>query len=123
MTPRREHFRLLRDALNAWAEDRIQPKGMLAFQAFQEAAVAALVEARQRFPDGKVLIVSSGGPIAAMVAAALSAPPSTAVELNLRVRNCSVTEFTSTPRRHQLLSFNAVPHLESQADDSLITYA
>jgi broad specificity phosphatase PhoE len=119
----REHFRMLRDALNAWAEDRIQPKGMLAFQAFQAGAVAALIEARQRFPDGRVLIVSSGGPIAAMVAAALSAPPSAAVELNLRIRNCSVTEFTSTPRRHSLLSFNAVPHLDAQPDASLITYA
>ncbi|HEY2684196.1 MAG TPA: histidine phosphatase family protein [Steroidobacteraceae bacterium] len=119
----REHFRMLRDALTAWAEDRIQPKGMLAFQGFQEGAVAALIEARQRFPDGKVLIVSSGGPIAAMVAASLNAPPSAAVELNLRIRNCSVTEFTSNPKRHSLLSFNAVPHLDAQPDASLITYA
>jgi broad specificity phosphatase PhoE len=119
----REHFRMLRDALTAWAEDRIKPNGMLAFQAFQEGAVAALIEARQRFPDGKVLIVSSGGPIAAMVAASLRAPPSAAVELNLRIRNCSVTEFTSNPKRHSLLSFNAVPHLDAQPDASLITYA
>ena len=119
----REHFRLLRDALVAWAEDRIKPQGMLAFQAFQEGAAAALIEARQRFPDGHVLIVSSGGPIAAMVAAALGAPPVAAVELNLRIRNCSLTEFTSTPRRHSLLSFNAVPHLETHPDSTLITYA
>ena len=68
----REHFRQLREALLAWAEDRTQPVGMVAFKAFQEGAVAALVAARQRFPDGNVLVVSSGGPIAAMVAAATS---------------------------------------------------
>jgi broad specificity phosphatase PhoE len=119
----REHFRLLREALLAWAEDRTQPLGMPAWQAFQEGAVAALIEARQRFPDGNVLVVSSGGPIAAMVTAALKAPPASAVELNLRIRNSSLTEFASTPRRHHLVSFNGLPHLDTHPDTALITYA
>jgi broad specificity phosphatase PhoE len=119
----REHFRVLREALLAWAEDRTQPVGMPVWQAFQDGAVAALIEARRRFPDGNVLIVSSGGPIAAVVAAALNAPPATAVELNLRIRNSSLTEFASTPRRHHLVSFNGLPHLDTNPDPSLITYA
>jgi broad specificity phosphatase PhoE len=119
----REHFRLLRDALMAWASDRIQPQGMPAWQAFQDAAVAALVEARGQFADGNVLVVSSGGPIAAIVAAALRAPPESAVELNLRIRNSSVTEFAMSARRHQLVSFNALPHLDAQSDPGLTTYA
>jgi broad specificity phosphatase PhoE len=119
----REHFRALREALLAWADDRTQPKGMASFRTFQEQAVAALIEARTRFPDGQVLIVSSGGPIAAMVAAAMNAPPASAVELNLRIRNSSLTEFAATPRRHHLVSFNAVPHLDTHPDRSLITYA
>jgi broad specificity phosphatase PhoE len=119
----REHFRLLRVALLAWAEGRIAPEGMPAWQPFQDGAVAALMEARQRFPDGNVLIVSSGGPIAATVAAALNAPPSAAIELNLRIRNSSLTEFASTPRRHHLVSFNGLPHLDTNPDPSLITYA
>jgi broad specificity phosphatase PhoE len=119
----REHFRLLRDALLAWAEDRTQPEGMAAFKAFQDGAVAALVAARQRFTGGNVLVVSSGGPIAAMVAAVMQAPPSTAVELNLRIRNSSLTEFAATPRRHHLVSFNGLPHLDTNADVTLTTYA
>ncbi len=119
----REHFRVLREALLAWAEDRTQPEGMPVWQAFQDSAVAALVEARQRFSDGNVLIVSSGGPIAAIVAATLNAPPATAVELNLRIRNSSLTEFAATPRRHSLVSFNGLPHLDTQPDPTLITYA
>ena len=119
----REHFRVLRDALLAWAEDRTQPEGMPVWQDFQEGAVAALVAARQRFPDGHVLIVSSGGPIAAIVAATLSAPPASAVELNLRIRNSSLTEFAATPRRHSLVSFNGLPHLDANGDPTLITYA
>ncbi len=118
----REHFRQLKEALLAWAEDRTQPEGMADFKAFQEGAVAALVAARQRFPDGNVLVVSSGGPIAAMVAAVMQAPPATAVELNLRIRNSSVTEFAATPRRHHLVSFNGLPHLDTNADLTLMTY-
>ena len=118
----REHFRLLREALLAWAEDRTQPVGMMPFREFQGGAVGALLEARQRFPDGHVLVVSSGGVIGAMVAQVLNAPPATAVELNLRVRNSSLTEFASTPRRHHLVSYNGLPHLDS-GDPALITYA
>lgn len=118
----REHFRLLREALLAWAEDRTRPLGMMPFREFQEGAVAALVAARQRFPDGHVLVVSSGGVIGAMVAQVLSAPPASAVELNLRIRNSSLTEFASTPRRHHLVSYNGLPHLDS-GDPALITYA
>jgi broad specificity phosphatase PhoE len=119
----REHFRVLREALLAWAEGRTQPEGMPVWQAFQEGAVAALIEARQRLPDGNVLMVSSGGPIAAMVAATLNAPPATAVELNLRIRNSSLSEFASTPRRHHLVSFNGLPHLDCNPDLALTTYA
>ncbi len=119
----RERFRLLRQALLAWTEDRIQPAGMPRWQAFQDAAVATLVEARQRFPSGNVLVISSGGPISATVAAALDAPARTAVELNLRMRNSSVTEFVSSARRHSLIYFNALPHLDAHPDSTLTTYA
>jgi broad specificity phosphatase PhoE len=119
----REHFRALREALLAWAEDRTAPEGMPAWGKFRDAAVASLIEARQRFPDGNVLIVSSGGPIAAVVAAALNAPPAAAVELNLRIRNTSLTEFAATPRRHTLISFNGLPHLDTHSDPTLTTYA
>jgi broad specificity phosphatase PhoE len=118
----REHFRLLREALLAWAENRTQPADMMPFHEFQVGAVAALVAARQRYPDGHVLVVSSGGAIGAMVAHGLNAPPSAAVELNLRIRNSSLTEYASTPRHHHLVSFNGLPHLET-GDPALITYA
>jgi len=119
----REHFRLLKQALLAWVEDRVQPAGMPSFRTFQDGAVAAITEARSRFAGGSVLVVSSGGPIAAIVAAALRAPPQTAIELNLQIRNSSVTEFTMSSRRHQLVSFNALAHLDTRLDRDLVTYA
>lgn len=119
----RGHFRLLKQALLAWADDRIRPAGMQSWRTFQDGAVAAIIEARSRFAGGSVLVVSSGGPIAAIVAAALKAPPQTAIELNLQIRNSSVTEFTMSSRRHQLVSFNALAHLDTQLDPGLVTYA
>jgi len=119
----RDHFRLLKKALLAWTEGAIQPAGMPAWQAFQDAAVAAVVEARRRCADGNVLIVSSGGPIAAITAESLLAPPRTAVELNLRLRNSSVSEFSSSTQRHQLVTFNSLPHLDAHLEQNLTTYA
>ena len=119
----RDRFRVLKQALLAWTEGRILPPGMPAWQAFQDAAVAALVDARRHFPDGNVLMVSSGGPISATVAAVLKAPAQSAIELNLRMRNSSLTEFACSVRRHSLVSFNALPHLDTHSDPSLVTYA
>jgi broad specificity phosphatase PhoE len=118
----REHVSLLRKALLSWAEGAMQPGGMPTWQAFQEAAVAALLDVRLRHPEGNVLVVSSGGPIGAIVAAALEAPPRIAVELNLWLRNSSLTEFVTSARRQHLVSFNALPHLDRHPDASLSTY-
>jgi broad specificity phosphatase PhoE len=119
----RSHFRLLREALLAWAEGRTSPAGMPDWAGFQSAAEDAIVWSRERFPEGNVLVVSSGGPIAAIVCAALLAPPKTAVELNLRIRNTALTEFATNARRHHLVSFNAIPHLEQSGEAGLATYA
>jgi broad specificity phosphatase PhoE len=119
----RDRFRVLKQALLAWSENRIRPPGMPTWQSFQDAAVATLVDARKRYPDGNVLMISSGGPISAAVAATLDAPARSAVELNLRMRNSSVTEFACSARRHSLLSFNALPHLGTHTSSSLVTYA
>lgn len=119
----REYFRILRDALMAWTEERISPEDMPSWVRFAEGVMLTLAAARDRHADGNVLIVSSGGPIAAAVAAALKAPPGTAVELNLRIRNTGVTQFTMTPHRHHLVSFNSIAHIEEKSDATLETYA
>ncbi|HET7527435.1 MAG TPA: histidine phosphatase family protein [Burkholderiaceae bacterium] len=107
----RQHFRLLREGLIAWMEGRAQPAGMPSFERFAAGVVEALDHVRTRH-SGDVLIVSSGGPISTAVAHVLGAPPQATVELNLRMRNSAVTEFAFTPKRHALVTFNTLPHLE-----------
>lgn len=118
----RTHFRLLREGLQAWMDGRTQPAGMPRHADFVAGIREALDHVRKTH-DGAVLIVSSGGPIATAVADVLGAPNSTAIELNLRIRNSAVSEFVFTPRRHSLLSFNTLPHLMGPERVDWITYS
>ena len=118
----KHHFRLLRTALQKWMAGETQPKGMPSFAAFSGGIQAVLHHVKEKH-QGRVLIVSSGGPIATAVSHVLAAPSETAIELNLRIRNTAVTEFSFTPKRHTLLSYNNLPHLDSHAHQSWITYA
>ncbi|WP_046112249.1 histidine phosphatase family protein [Aquincola tertiaricarbonis] len=107
----RHHFRLLRDGLARWMRGQTQPVGMPSYADFLQGVTSALDHVRSQYA-GDVLLVSSGGPIATAVGHVLGTSAETTIELNLRIRNCSVTEFAFTPRRHMLLSYNGLPHFE-----------
>ena len=107
----RAHFRLLREALTRWMAGETQPAGMPSWPGFVAGVSSALDHVRGNH-QGDVLLVSSGGPISTAVAHILGAPPATMVELNMRTRNSSLTEFAYTPKRHMLLAFNQIPHLD-----------
>jgi broad specificity phosphatase PhoE len=116
------HFRLLREALLRWMEGSLAPQGMPDHPTFNAGVAAALEHVRSRH-RGLVLVVSSGGPISHAVGQVLGTPPATTVELNLRIRNSAVTEFAFSPKRHSLVSFNTVPHLERPDREDCLTYA
>jgi len=118
----RHHFRLLREGLAAWMAGRTAPQGMPAHADFVAGVAQALDRVRERHA-GDVLLVSSGGPIATAVGLVLGLAPAAVIDLNLRIRNSAVTEFAFTPKRHALLSFNAIAHLEQGVGADWITYA
>ena len=64
-----------------------------------------------------------GGPIATAVGHVLGTSPKTTIELNLRIRNSSVTEFAFTPKRHMLVTYNTLPHLDAPEHASWVTFA
>ncbi len=118
----RHHFRLLRDGLKQWMDGVVSPVGMPSYREFQHGVVSALDHIRKNC-SGHVLIVSSGGPIATAVGHVLGTAPETTIELNLRIRNSAVTEFAFNPKRHSLLTFNALAHLDQPEHASWITHA
>ena len=50
--------------------------------------------------------------ISTAVGHVLGTTPETTIELNLRIRNSALTQFDYNPKRHSLISFNTLPHLD-----------
>ena len=118
----RDHFRLLKDGLAQWMAGVVSPEGMPTYTDFVAGVTGALDHIRKNC-EGKVLLVSSGGPIATAVGHVLGTSPETTIELNLRIRNSSLTEFAFTPKRHMLVTYNTLPHLDAPEHAGWITYA
>ena len=118
----RSHFRLLKDGLAQWMAGVVSPRGMPSYTDFAAGVTTALDHIRTSY-TGNVLLVSSGGPISTAVGQVLGTAPETTIELNLRIRNCSVTEFAFTPKRHMLVTYNTLPHLDGTEHAGWVTYA
>ncbi len=124
----RHHFRLLRDGLTQWMNGVVSPKGMPSYPEFLKGVTSALDHVRglpheNNDASGNVLIVSSGGPISTAVGDILGTTPEATIELNLRIRNSSVTEFAFNPKRHMLVTYNTLPHLDAPEHAGWVTYA
>jgi broad specificity phosphatase PhoE len=118
----RSHFRLLRDGLAQWMAGVVSPQGMPSYSDFV-AGITGVLDQIRTTHTGNVLLVSSGGPIATAVGHVLGTSPETTIELNLRIRNCSLTEFAFTPKRHMLVTYNTLPHLDAPEHADWITYS
>lgn len=119
----RHHFRLLRDGLTQWMAGVVSPRGMPSYVDFVAGVSGALDHVRANHYGKSVLVVSSGGPISTAVGYVLGTGAETTIDLSLRIRNSAITEFVFTPKRHMLVCYNAVPHLEHPDCAQWVTYA
>lgn len=119
----RHHFRLLRDGLAQWMAGVVSPKGMPSYLDFVAGVAGALDHVRANHYGKNVLIVTSGGPIATAMGHVLGTSPEATIDLNMRIRNSSITEFAFTPKRHMLVCFNTIPHLEHADYAQWVTYS
>ena len=118
----RHHFRVLRQGLAAWMAGQTQPVGMPTYADFVAGVAAAMDHVRSQC-EGEVLMVSSGGPIATAVGLVLGVAPAVTIDLNMRIRNSAVTEFHFNPKRHALVSYNTLPHLDADTFADWVTFA
>jgi broad specificity phosphatase PhoE len=118
----RQHFRLLRNGLQQWMQEKTEPEGMPSWAKFKQQVRDVLDQVRQ---SGKqhVLLVSSGGPIACALGQVLSTPPEATVELNMRLRNSSVTEMVFTDKHYALQTYNTLYHLDAPEFADWVTHA
>lgn len=118
---RRAIHALLAAALHAWASgesDADVPETWDAFGTRVARARARLAEA----PRGKVLVVTSGGPITRCAQAALGCDAERTVRLNLALRNTAISEFREADNDWQMQVWNMLPHLSSPGDRDWVTY-
>ena len=108
----RELQQMFDAAMPRWMEGALQAPELESFTQFRERVLSGfrrIVEADR--PSRRIVVFTSGGPIGVAVQTVLKAPENMAIELNWRIRNCSLTEFLFTRGRTSLDVFNATPHL------------
>ena len=115
--------RLLRRALQAWTEDRLHAPLPERWPQFEERVRHGLTAMTAQPGDGRrVLLVSSGGAIATALSHVLQAPPSAMVQMNLQLRNSSVSHLYFNARGMHFSAFNHVPHLDHPERSGSVTY-
>lgn len=119
---RREHFRILREAMYAWTDGTLAGAPHEPFAEFRGRVLAALAAARTGRAK-RVLVVSSGGPISTILAEVLGMPLRGVVDLNLQTRNTGITELQAGASRIHCVSFNNVPHLDRPDRTGSLTYS
>ena len=117
----RDFFKALREVLQLWMEGALDGRVPETWHAFQQR-VAAARAAIQQGSGQRVLVVSSGGVIAAMTQQVLQAPAAAAIALNMQIRNSSVSHYFFNRDALHLASFNGIGHLDDRERRAFQTY-
>lgn len=114
-------YRALKKILILWQMDQLEGEPAESFVVFL-ARVESSLRKLQQSDAKRILVVSSGGPISAMVALALKAPSMSAIDLNLQIYNSSITRLYSNTEAIHVSSFNGIPHLDMPDKQHAVTY-
>jgi broad specificity phosphatase PhoE len=118
---KRAYYQALKQVLKLWQQQALGDTLKETWPAFRER-VGAVLYAIQQSGARRVLIISSGGPIAIWVATVLQAPENASIELNLQLFNTGLSKFFFNAQAMQLASFNTITHLDQTQRMHAITY-
>jgi len=121
--PVRNFMRVLRDAIVAWSENRIDgalPERWADFEDRVQGGLNAV--GLESGGAQRILVVSSGGAISMALRQVLQAPARTMVQMNLQLRNSSLSQVFLNRSRMHFAGFNHVPHLDRPEREESITY-
>ncbi len=107
----RQFQRMFEALMRQWTSGELAADGVESWREFNARVARALSGILGGPANRRVAVFTSGGVIGTAAQIVLNAPQSTAIELNWRIRNTSLTEFLFTPGRVSLDSFNTLPHL------------
>ncbi|WP_180733036.1 histidine phosphatase family protein [Paraburkholderia sp. PGU19] len=117
----RDFFKALREVLQLWTQGALDGRAPETWDAFQQRVSDARA-AIQQGSGQRVLVVSSGGVIAALTQQVLQAPAATAIALNMQIRNSSVSHYFFNRGMLHLSSFNGIGHLDDPQRSAFQTY-
>ena len=119
-----DFYRLLKLAMYAWSQDQL-PHTMLqeSWLEFQTRVKDALAAVCQQHSGNPILIVSSGGAMSMLMSLVLGLDPTQVIELNMQIRNTSISHFYFNKDSIRLSSFNNIPHLDRPDRLDSITFS
>ncbi len=114
---RNRHFqKMFEVVVSVWSGSELELEGVESSTVFRSRVQSALNRILKAEGSGRrIAVFTSGGVIGHVVQTVLEAPAHQALQLNWRVKNCSLTEFTFGSDRISLDSFNTIPHLDGPA--------
>ena len=105
-------YKVLKQALLVWSENRLEGPLPESWEQFEQRVADALDFLRQ---GDRVLVISSGGPIAVLAGQVLGISSAMKIQLNMQVRNCAYSRFFFNADTVLLDSFNNTAYLEMRA--------
>jgi broad specificity phosphatase PhoE len=119
-----DFYRLLKLAMHSWSEDLLHKDSLEeSWSDFRIRVQRALHTVCQQHSDKPMLIVSSGGAISMLMSLVLGLDAKQVIELNMQVRNTSISHFYFNKNNIRLSSFNNIPHLDSLDRLNSITFS
>jgi len=122
--PRREFQALFERAFGRWLSGDLEPEGGVTWAGFRQRCIAALGRVTAGLASGqRVVIVTSGGPIAAICQTVLGLADGRVAALHMPLYNASISQLLSRGADLALSTYNNVAHLEAHPrGDELVTY-
>jgi broad specificity phosphatase PhoE len=116
-------YRVLNRAVMHWITAPDEDSGLETWSAFTGRVRKGIDRVLEEAGRGKTIaLVTSGGPVSALLQMALSLSDPETIHLAWQLRNASVSIFKYNQQRLTLSSFNSVAHLEGHKETGLITY-
>ena len=121
-SPRSDWYKVLKNAMLCWSQQTLELPNSETWIEFC-GRVKQGAEFIKQCDYKKVLVVTSGGAMAAFLMAVFNSSVEQAIAFNLQIKNTSVNQFYFNKAGFQLNSFNNVPHLDTLNHINKITYS
>jgi len=106
-----------------WVSGDFEKPGIESWDTFSSRVWKGITEIMSRHNEGeKILLFTSGGPIAATMQKYLGLSNEHTIKLSWQIINTSITRFACNNSDVALAGFNEISHLELKNDKNIITY-